>query len=132
MIIAVSCPHRGEAFEAFRRSRGEWLTGTGPESDIVMSTRVRLARNVVDYPFLTKANARQCSRQPIAPRAHPRAAIRSSVYRTRRVNSCPCHARMAGAVAASRAADHPAHTDWVKVYEKVRVPGTSTFDIIEN
>ena len=27
-------------------------------------------------------------------------------------------------------ADHPAHTDWVKVYQKVRVPGTTTFDII--
>ena len=25
---------------------GEWLRGTGPESDIVMSSRVRLARNV--------------------------------------------------------------------------------------
>ena len=33
---------------------GEWLSGTGPESDIVMSTRIRLARNVVDYPFLTR------------------------------------------------------------------------------
>jgi protein arginine kinase len=33
---------------------GEWLSGTGPESDIVISTRVRLARNVVEYPFLTR------------------------------------------------------------------------------
>jgi len=30
---------------------GDWLTGTGPESDVVMSTRVRLARNVAGYPF---------------------------------------------------------------------------------
>jgi len=30
---------------------GEWLSGTGPESDIVMSTRIRLARNVHSYPF---------------------------------------------------------------------------------
>ena len=28
--------------------------------------------------------------------------------------------------------DHPAHSDWVKVYAKVRVAGTSTFDIIEH
>lgn len=25
---------------------------------------------------------------------------------------------------------HPAHADWVKLYEKVRVAGTTTFDII--
>jgi Stress responsive A/B Barrel Domain len=29
-------------------------------------------------------------------------------------------------------AAHPAHADWVKVYAKVRVEGTSTFDIIEH
>jgi len=33
---------------------GEWLSGAGPESDIVMSTRLRLARNVVEFPFLTR------------------------------------------------------------------------------
>lgn len=27
-------------------------------------------------------------------------------------------------------ADHKAHTAWVRVYEKVRVPGTTTFDIL--
>ncbi len=27
-------------------------------------------------------------------------------------------------------AQHNAHTAWVKVYEKVRVPGTTTFDIL--
>lgn len=27
-------------------------------------------------------------------------------------------------------ADHPAHADWVAVYEKVRVRGTSTFDLL--
>ena len=31
----------------------------GPEADIVISTRVRLARNVIDYPFLTRATPRQ-------------------------------------------------------------------------
>jgi len=35
--------------------QGEWLRGTGPESDVVISTRVRLARNLARYPFLTVA-----------------------------------------------------------------------------
>ena len=35
---------------------GEWLRGTGPESDIVMSSRVRLARNVAHYPFVSRAS----------------------------------------------------------------------------
>jgi protein-arginine kinase len=30
---------------------GEWLKGSGPDSDIVMSSRIRLARNLADYPF---------------------------------------------------------------------------------
>ena len=25
---------------------------------------------------------------------------------------------------------HPAHDDWIKAYEKVRVAGTTTFDIL--
>jgi protein arginine kinase len=33
---------------------GEWLRGTGPESDIVMSSRVRLARNVAHFPFVSR------------------------------------------------------------------------------
>lgn len=38
---------------------GEWLSGTGPMSDIVISTRIRLARNVAGYPFLSKATPEQ-------------------------------------------------------------------------
>ncbi|QVL29894.1 protein arginine kinase [Telmatocola sphagniphila] len=34
---------------------GEWLRGTGPESDIVISTRIRLARNLADMPFTNRA-----------------------------------------------------------------------------
>ncbi len=34
---------------------GEWLKGTGPESDVVISSRVRLARNLKRFPFLTVA-----------------------------------------------------------------------------
>ncbi len=39
---------------------GEWLSG-GPMSDIVLSSRVRLARNLAGYPFLSKANEAQRS-----------------------------------------------------------------------
>lgn len=35
---------------------GEWLRGSGPHSDIVISSRIRLARNLADFPFI-----RRCS-----------------------------------------------------------------------
>lgn len=38
---------------------GEWLRGTGKESDIVISSRVRLARNIAGFPFLSRANLKQ-------------------------------------------------------------------------
>ncbi len=37
------------------RTSGDWLQGTGPESKIVVSTRVRLARNLAAYPFTSRA-----------------------------------------------------------------------------
>src|SRR3954454_16697292 len=37
---------------------GEWLRGSGPMSEIVISSRIRLARNCSGFPFLSK-----CSRQ---------------------------------------------------------------------
>lgn len=43
-------------FAALAQSSGEWLRGTGPESDIVVSSRIRLARNLADFPFI-----RRCS-----------------------------------------------------------------------
>lgn len=43
------------------RSGGEWLKGDGPEADIVMSTRVRLARNAANYPFPTVASLEEKS-----------------------------------------------------------------------
>lgn len=36
------------------RNRGEWLRGSGPESDIVISSRVRLARNLAEFPFVSR------------------------------------------------------------------------------
>ena len=46
-------------FKALAGTTGEWLKGTGPESDIVISTRVRLARNIADFPFLSRATPAQ-------------------------------------------------------------------------
>src|SRR5438094_340311 len=38
---------------------GEWLRGTGPESDIVISSRIRLARNLSAFPFTNRASLHQ-------------------------------------------------------------------------
>jgi len=37
----------------------EWLKGTGPNSDIVISSRIRLARNLQKFPFPHWANKKQ-------------------------------------------------------------------------
>ena len=38
------------------RRNGEWLRGAGPEADIVISSRIRLARNLADFPFISRAS----------------------------------------------------------------------------
>jgi len=38
---------------------GEWLKGSGPEADIVISSRIRLARNLSSFPFTNRASAHQ-------------------------------------------------------------------------
>lgn len=48
---------------------GEWLRGEGPRSDIVISSRVRLARNLAGFPFLGRADDGQ--RQEIVERLRP-------------------------------------------------------------
>lgn len=35
---------------------GEWLRGSGPQSEYVMSSRIRLARNLAAYPFAVRAS----------------------------------------------------------------------------
>lgn len=45
--------------ENLSQSSGEWLRGTGPESDIVISSRIRLARNLSTFPFTNRASAHQ-------------------------------------------------------------------------
>lgn len=37
------------------KTTGEWLRPDGPNADVVISTRVRLARNVAEFPFLSSA-----------------------------------------------------------------------------
>jgi len=37
----------------------EWLKGVGPDSEIVMSSRIRLARNITKYPFPNRASAKE-------------------------------------------------------------------------
>jgi protein arginine kinase len=41
------------------QTTGEWLRGTGPEADVVVSTRIRLARNYAAYPFTNRASLHQ-------------------------------------------------------------------------
>ena len=45
--------------DTLTHTSGEWLRGTGPESDIVISSRIRLARNVAAFPFTNRASAYQ-------------------------------------------------------------------------
>ena len=40
------------------KKTSEWLNGKGPEADLVISSRVRLARNVMGYKFPWKADKR--------------------------------------------------------------------------
>jgi protein arginine kinase len=41
-------------FDELAGKCGEWLKGTGPESDIVISSRIRLARNLSEFPFVRR------------------------------------------------------------------------------
>ena len=40
-------------------STGQWLKGTGPYAHIVTSSRIRLARNLVNYPFPNKSSKKE-------------------------------------------------------------------------
>ncbi len=45
--------------DALARGCGEWLRGTGPDSDIVVSSRIRLARNLAEFPFIRRCTETQ-------------------------------------------------------------------------
>ncbi|HUQ72617.1 MAG TPA: protein arginine kinase [Planctomycetaceae bacterium] len=42
--------------ESLTGTCGEWLRHSGPEADIVMSSRIRLARNLAQFPFPNRAS----------------------------------------------------------------------------
>lgn len=42
------------------KQAGEWLRGAGPMSEIVISSRMRLARNVAGFPFLSRSSTQEC------------------------------------------------------------------------
>lgn len=46
-------------FNDFINNKGEWLKGTGTHSNIVMSSRIRLARNLMIKPFPNKAKKKE-------------------------------------------------------------------------
>ena len=48
-----------KTIDEIAKRTGTWLSGSGPMSDIVISSRIRLARNLVGFPFLTKADSGQ-------------------------------------------------------------------------
>src|SRR5450755_4650182 len=45
--------------DSLTQSNGEWLRASGPEADIVISSRIRLARNLSSFPFTNRANTHQ-------------------------------------------------------------------------
>src|SRR5690606_31274990 len=57
-------------FEELAVGCGEWLKGSGPESDIVISSRIRLARNLADFPFISRAT--EADREEIEKILHAR------------------------------------------------------------
>jgi protein arginine kinase len=58
----------------------EWLRGTGPDSEIVMSSRVRLARNLKKLPFVVRAN--DGSRKNVRDTVHAAIQQCASLQRT--------------------------------------------------
>lgn len=62
-----------------------------------------------------------------AGKLRKRAAVSQQVKLGREYGACM---ELTDEAALERYAVHPAHDDWVKIYEKVRVAGTTTFDIV--
>ena len=65
--------------EELANQSSEWMRGQGPESDIVMSSRIRLARNLSEFPFIRKCTPKD------------RLAIATSVHRA--LDSLPLSAK---------------------------------------
>ena len=58
--------------DRFMNQPVNWLRATGPESDVVISSRLRMARNLAVYPFLSRLAGEQ------------RDAIRADIEQDRR------------------------------------------------
>jgi len=56
--------------DEYINKKSEWLKGTGPKSSIVISSRVRLARNFEGLPFFNKADASSRNRVLEMTRQH--------------------------------------------------------------
>ncbi len=53
----MTTPAPKPPFTAAAVKRGaDWLRGLGADSDVVVSSRVRLARNLAGFPFLSRAS----------------------------------------------------------------------------
>jgi protein arginine kinase len=48
-----------DAIDRLLKNPTEWLRGGGPESEIVVSSRIRLARNLAGFPFISKLSKEQ-------------------------------------------------------------------------
>ena len=53
----------------FAERVGHWLEASGPEADVVISCRVRLARNLAGFPFVTRLEAKEA--EEVANRLRP-------------------------------------------------------------
>lgn len=48
--------------EILKKPSGQWVSGEGPDADVVLSTRVRLARNLADVPFPSRMDRKASDR----------------------------------------------------------------------
>ena len=64
-------------FEQLVSHPSPWLSGDGPHADLVVSTRVRLARNLAAVPFTHRAREEQLRRGRSSP---ARSAAPSFLY----------------------------------------------------
>lgn len=55
-------PEKGRTAQPMFESGTEWLRGAGDASDVVLSSRVRLARNLAGVPFVHRADPEQLRR----------------------------------------------------------------------
>jgi protein arginine kinase len=56
--------------EKLSQQPSPWLQAAGPKSDVVISSRIRLARNVAGYPFLSKVTNEQRGQLAALIRSH--------------------------------------------------------------